>query len=95
MELTNSQYGKLVDSYVQARTSLCGNPAVAEAEMETAAIVTAEQIREDPVNSAGWNSELWDALIVGLNEDGVLESEIDAIARRCGEIAGVPLPTLP
>lgn len=106
MELTHSQYGALVDAYVQARIDASRAAEVdssfvaevraeAEMELEDAATAAYEQIAEDPRESTGWNSEVWDNLVVGLGEEGHSSEEVDRIARRAAEIAGVPLPTLP
>lgn len=102
MELTNSQYGALVDAYVLARVETADHRlaredvrSVAEAEVAAAAELAADAIREDPQSSTGWSSDLWDTLMMSLAEDGYPSEQIDAIASRAAEIAEVPLPTLP
>lgn len=96
VELTESQYARLVEAYVRAQSeeSTGLSPEEVAAELEDAAMLTAEQIREDPTSTTGWNSDLWDTLMTNLNEEHG-SAVADAVARRCGEIAGLPLPALP
>lgn len=99
-ELTHSQYGALVDAWIQARVDVEAQASgddgssvrgEAETELEDAATATYEQIAEDPRESTGWNSEMWSNLVWSLQED-VSQQVADAVARRCGELANIPYP---